>query len=221
MTNHDHSEAAHGVPSGPVSGEEHRAHWEERYSGDSPWSGKPNAPMVDELTGVPSTGRTALDLGCGAGADTVWLAEQGWQVTGADIAEAALRHAAQAVDAAGVTDHVELVRTDLDSWEPDRTWDLVVANFLHSQLVPDRDPLLKRALRWVAPGGSVLLLSHLHAPTWLDHHFAMPSLQEVVDFCSGPGWTVVSAREAETDLPSPDGQPGTRVDTLVRVVREA
>ena len=219
MTSHEHT---HAIPDGPVDPAEHRAHWEERYSGESPWSGKPNPPMVDEVTGLPGADRTALDLGCGAGADTVWLAEQGWQTTGADIAEAALQHAAQAVDAAGVTDRVELVRTDLDSWEPERTWDLVVANFLHSQLVPDRNPLLERALRWVAPGGSLLLLSHLRHPSWREapQHFAMPSLQDVVDFATRPGWIVVTAKETETDLPSPEGEPGIRVDTLVRVVRD-
>lgn len=219
MTTHSH---AHDESSQPVSADEHRAHWEERYSGDSPWSGKPNGPMVDELAGVDAAGRTALDLGCGAGADTVWLAQQGWRVTGVDIADAALQHARHAVDAAGVGAAVTLTRSDLDTWEPEQAWDLVVASFLHSQLVPDRNPLLERVLGWVAPGGSLLLLSHLRPPAWReDHHFGLPSLQEVVDFCTRPGWTVVSAHETETDLPSPEGEPGTRVDTLVRVTREA
>ena len=41
------------------------------------WSGRPNAVLVTEATGL-APGR-ALDLGCGEG-DAIWLAEQGWQV---------------------------------------------------------------------------------------------------------------------------------------------
>ena len=38
---------------------------------------------------------TALDVGCGEGADAVWLAERGWQVTALDISQVALDRAAE------------------------------------------------------------------------------------------------------------------------------
>ena len=53
--------------------------WEDRYAGEQVWSGQPNGALVAEVTGM-TPGR-ALDVGCGEGADAVWLAEQGWQVT--------------------------------------------------------------------------------------------------------------------------------------------
>ena len=44
--------------------------WEERYSGDEKiWSGKPNDQLVAEVSGL--TPGTALDVGCGEGADEV------------------------------------------------------------------------------------------------------------------------------------------------------
>ena len=44
-----------------------------------------------ELTGLPVG--TALDAGCGTGADAVWLARQGWAVTAIDISPTAVGQA--------------------------------------------------------------------------------------------------------------------------------
>jgi SAM-dependent methyltransferase len=58
--------------------------WESRYAERHRiWFGEPNAALADVASTI-RPGR-ALDLGCGEGGDTVWLAEQGWQVTGVDI----------------------------------------------------------------------------------------------------------------------------------------
>ena len=41
-----------------------------------------------ELSGLPVG--SALEAGCGTGADAVWLAQQGWDVTAVDISPTAL-----------------------------------------------------------------------------------------------------------------------------------
>ena len=46
--------------------------------------------LLSELT--PGT---ALDAGCGAGAEAIWLAAAGWQVTAADISSQSLARAAE------------------------------------------------------------------------------------------------------------------------------
>ena len=50
--------------------------WEERYRENTAvWSGKPNQQLVAEASGLPVG--TALDVGCGEGGDTLWLASRG------------------------------------------------------------------------------------------------------------------------------------------------
>ena len=68
------------------------ADWDERYraggAGGRVWSGRPNPTLVDEVADL-APGR-ALDLGCGEGADAIWLAARGWTVVAVDFAAAAL-----------------------------------------------------------------------------------------------------------------------------------
>jgi 2-polyprenyl-3-methyl-5-hydroxy-6-metoxy-1,4-benzoquinol methylase len=78
--------------------------WDERYAGDgdgvSLWSGRPNGTLVAEVAGlVPGT---VLDVGCGEGADAIWLAQQGWQVTAVDPSRVALDRADAAARDTGV-----------------------------------------------------------------------------------------------------------------------
>ena len=64
------------------------------------WSGQPNAQLVAETSRLAPG--TALDVGCGEGADAVWLAEHGWDVTAVDISAIALDRARAHASSAGV-----------------------------------------------------------------------------------------------------------------------
>jgi SAM-dependent methyltransferase len=138
-----------------------REGWEQRY-GQRPalWSGRPNPQLVAEADGL-TPGR-ALDVGCGEGADALWLAGRGWQVTAVDIADTALRRAAGHAAAAGeeVASRITWHRADLREQPPAAgAYDLVSAQFMH---LPGeaRRRLFARLADAVAPGGTLLIVGH-------------------------------------------------------------
>jgi len=199
--------------------------WEDFYgAGRKPWTGRPNPVLVAELTDRPApTGRgTALDLGCGAGADAIWLAQQGWTVTGVDISAAALAHAASAAEAAGFADRVEWVQHDLDGGLPDGGWDLVAAAYLHSPVELQREEALRRAAAAVTPGGTLLVIGHQGPPSWQPDppaHVTFPTTDDVLASLDLDGWIVERAEAVKWEVTSPDGIPGTRTDNIVRLRR--
>ncbi|MDG4797752.1 FAD-dependent oxidoreductase [Micromonospora sp. WMMD1082] len=137
------------------------AAWEERYrSRPAVWSGRPNPQLVAEAAGL-RPGR-ALDVGCGEGADAVWLAAQGWRVTAVDISTVALaRAAAHARDAGDeVAARIEWTHADLRQQPPaEAAYDLVSAQFMHLPPQPRRE-LFARLADAVAPGGRLLIVGH-------------------------------------------------------------
>jgi SAM-dependent methyltransferase len=133
--------------------------FEEMYRAtDALWSGRPNVQLVREATDLPAG--TALDVGCGEGADAIWLAARGWRVTAIDFAETALQRGAAAAAAAGVADRIDWLRADVTGWVPDPgTFDLVSAQYMH--LPPGERRVLFAALAAaVRPGGTLLVVGH-------------------------------------------------------------
>lgn len=66
--------------------------WNKRYDeNDLPWdSGRPDTRLMALLAHWPRCRGRALDIGCGTGTNAVWLAEQGFDVTGLDISTSAI-----------------------------------------------------------------------------------------------------------------------------------
>ena len=62
--------------------------WEAAYSGDVP-----DTPVDRDVVRIArelSPG-SALDMGCGSGQNSIWLARQGWRVHGVDMTEGQLQ----------------------------------------------------------------------------------------------------------------------------------
>jgi 2-polyprenyl-3-methyl-5-hydroxy-6-metoxy-1,4-benzoquinol methylase len=133
--------------------------WEERYSGEEKiWSGNPNAQLVAEVSAL--TPGTALDVGCGEGGDVIWLAQQGWKVTGADFSANGLARAARHAAEAGVADRIGWWQVDARRFSAEgRSYDLVTTHFLHP---PDGGmvDVTGRLCEAVAPGGHLLVVGH-------------------------------------------------------------
>jgi SAM-dependent methyltransferase len=205
-----------------VKGESDAAFWDARYQESHRiWSGKPNAALVRETAGL-APGR-ALDLGCGEGADAIWLARQGWEVTATDISQVALDRAAGQATAAGVADRIDWQRHDLGASFPAGSFDLVSAQFLHSRgdSMP-RERILRAAAAAVAPGGVLLIVGHSGTPHWEhDHHpeVRLPDPDEVLAALALPAdqWETLVCEDYEATRPAPDGTTITRTDNTLKL----
>ena len=212
MSDHQHEHAGHG-PGG--AGHDH-ASWEERYRGSGAlWSGRVNPSLVAQAADL-APGR-ALDVGCGEGADVLWLATQGWQVTGLDWSQVALQRAAEHAAARGLTGGVEWVQGDVDSWRPPvAAYDLVSAHFLHPTAT-QRAPLLARLAAAVAPDGTLLWVGHPYdqerADVWGADRFATAG--EVAAALDPAVWNVLVAQNRPR--PSTDDHHGG--DEVLRAER--
>jgi SAM-dependent methyltransferase len=131
--------------------------WDALYGGtERVWSGAPNGALTAEVSGL-EPGR-ALDVGCGEGADAVWLAGRGWEVTALDVSRVALDRAAAAARAAGV-DVRWLLGGLVGLPLPAGAFDLVSAQYPALRRTPGQDA--ERALlAAVAPGGTLLVVHH-------------------------------------------------------------
>lgn len=76
----------------------------QRYeSGDTPWDiGKPDVNLMQTVTALPLTACRALDIGCGTGDNSIWLAQHNFEVTGVDASEIAIGKAKEKALQAGV-----------------------------------------------------------------------------------------------------------------------
>lgn len=147
----------HRGEAGEVSESAVQREWDERYAGATElFSGRPNTVLVAEIGGL-TPGR-ALDVGCGEGADAVWLAGRGWTVTGLDVSRVALDRAALRAQQAGLS--VEWIHAGLlEAALPPAAFDLVCAHYpaLSSSATRDAEHALAAA---VAPGGTLLVVHH-------------------------------------------------------------
>lgn len=188
--------------------DEHGQHeadaWDERYGDDLMWSGHPNEQLVVEASDL--TPSTALDVGCGEGADAIWLAQRGWRVTGIDVSAKALSRAARAAEMAGVDVAWRPVGlADFDGW----TYDLVIA--FYPALLRGDGSIIETLLATVAPGGLLLVVHHAHVDRdrALEHGFdpddyvGHPDLVEALT--DRPGWTVEVAEKRGRTAPEGPG----------------
>jgi SAM-dependent methyltransferase len=201
------------------------AFWDARYSSaHSLWSGNPNRQLVTEAAGLAPG--TALDAGAGEGADAIWLAERGWQVTAVDVSGVALGRAAGHAAKAGdeVAARIRWQREDLREWiPPERAYDLVTSQYLH---LPGtlRSTLFAWLAAAVRDGGTLLIVGHhpMDLETTLqrpNHPELMFTGDDLVSEIGGDGWEIVTNVAAERETTDPDGRPVTAHDTVFRARR--
>jgi SAM-dependent methyltransferase len=203
-----------------------QAFWDDRYAGRTHvWSGRPNPYLLTEAADL-APGR-AIDVGCGEGADAVWLAQRGWEVTGADVSPVGLKRAARNAETVGadVAARITWRQVDLfaDEWTPLGSYDLVTSQYLH--LPPGvRSQSMERLGDAVVPGGDLLVAAH--HPSDLQIPGLRPNMPEL--FCTAEelaalldpeAWDIITADAPQRSVKGPEGTPVTIRDTVLHARR--
>lgn len=194
--------------------------WDERYSGDElVWTSTPNQFLLAEVVGLPA-GR-AVDLACGEGRNSIWLSEQGWEVTGVDFSSVGLAKAKRFADLWGV--EVTWVESAVENWTPPPGgFDLVAMLYLQLPQ-PARSEAVVAAASAVAPGGTLLVVAH-DVDNLARGYGGPPNpdvlyrVSDVTEAAVDAGLTVERAEQAVRVVDTDDG-PRDAVDTVVRAKR--
>jgi SAM-dependent methyltransferase len=200
-----------------------QAFWDERYAAsDRVWSGQPNPRLVEHAADLPVG--VAVDVGCGEGADVVWLAERGWRVTGVDVSVVALERAERHAAEAGMADRTSWLQADLVAGDalPGGA-DLVSAQFLH---VPEAAfaAVYGAIAAAVRPEGALLVVGH--HPADRDTGLRNPRLShllfppERVTELLTDGWTIEVAGAPTREVAGEEGEPIVVTDTVVLATRD-
>lgn len=177
----------------------------------------PNAHLMAEVANL--TPRRALDAGCGHGADALWLAAHGWQVTAVDFSVAALAYGRAMAEAAGaeVAERIEWIEGDLTTFSPEpERYDLVICLYVH--VAGPVEEMLGRMARGVAPGGTLFLVGHrpvdpsTGAATAAANQVQV-SVEDAIAALDSAAWDLVVAEER------PRAAAGTGVDAVIRARR--
>lgn len=205
-----------------------QSYWDDRYAAAGMvWSGAVNPVLISETSALPAG--SALDIGCGEGADAIWLAARGWQVTAVDFSGVALERAAARSRQAGadpgasarVADRIRWEQHDFTEWTPPtKTFDLVSSQFMH--LPASQRSILFRALAAaVKPGGTLLIVghdishAHGHAPP-ADLFFTAADVAADLD---PTRWRVDVAEPRARAVRGADGAVSTTVDAVLSARR--
>jgi 2-polyprenyl-3-methyl-5-hydroxy-6-metoxy-1,4-benzoquinol methylase len=116
------------------------------------FSAAPNAFLARTVGGL-KPGR-ALDVAMGQGRNSVFLAKQGWEVTGYDIADTGLEAARGAAESSGV--RINAVHASHDGFEfGQEQWDLIVMTYTLADM--ENAAFLRRVKDSLKSGGIVVV----------------------------------------------------------------
>jgi tellurite methyltransferase len=145
--------------------EQDRDKWNSRYESEEFFLGPHSSRfLAGHIAGVEAMlpGRKALDIACGEGRNSIFLAGRGYEVTGIDIADRGLAKAAHRAQKEGF--EIVFIRQDLEITPLSGQWDLIINfNFLLRDLIPQEIEVL-------SPGGVIMFETLLDTPRLPEGH---------------------------------------------------
>ena len=171
--------------------DEDRTRWDERYGAEELLLGSgPSRLLADWLDRllVLCPGRRALDIACGEGRNSIFLARHGFAVTGLDISPVGIAKAAAWAAREGLTGDFRV--TELEGFRITERFDLILNfNFLLRELIPGMVAALN-------PGGVILfdtILAASSAPIPHRQEYLLQPGELAALFGSYPGAILSSA----------------------------
>ena len=160
--------------------------------GFTPWDGHQLATTLRDLVEGPSAmpAGVALDIGCGTGDTSIYLAQQGWKVTGIDFVQKAVDKARAKAQSAGVDvdfRHGDATRLTEEGVEAGFT--LIVDNgCIHGMSDDDRASYVREVTAVAAPHARLLLVEFTPGGS-----FAVPGIgQDEIERRFASDWTLLS-----------------------------
>jgi 2-polyprenyl-3-methyl-5-hydroxy-6-metoxy-1,4-benzoquinol methylase len=118
------------------------------------WHADDPSPFLVEAIKKRNKPGKALDLGCGAGVFSVYMAKHGYDVTGIDFIPQALQMAKKLADENQV--RITLKEQDVLTWNPDEKFDIILdSGCLHT--ISDTHTFRKKIVNWLSPDGDFIL----------------------------------------------------------------
>jgi SAM-dependent methyltransferase len=185
--------------------------------GFTPWDGHPIAASLRTL--VEGTGDSpalaaaaALDVGCGTGDTSIYLAQHGWQVTGVDFVPRAVNKARAKAAAAGVS--VDFRRGDATRLTEEGVGSgfglIVDQGCLHGMSDDDRDRYVREVTAAAAPDARLLLVEFTP-----DGSHVVPGVDQAeIERRFAGDWTLLSTGDEQN--PANRGSGGLRHYVLAR-----
>ncbi|MCR1785934.1 class I SAM-dependent methyltransferase [Nocardioides carbamazepini] len=227
-----------------------KSYWDDIWSSERAGSmstSDPNPHLIRQVEALRPG--SAIDAGCGAGAEAIWLTGAGWAVTAADVAAGALAFGEQRAADAGLSDRIQWVQADLSSWEPNQQYDLVTTHYAHPAI--GQLEFYRRIATWVAPKGTLLIVGHLHRHDDAEDHDhgqrqgqghshghghghgsdedsehegrppteASTTAAAITELLDGDIWEIETAEEPQRTMTGPGGRVTTIHDVVVRATR--
>jgi cyclopropane fatty-acyl-phospholipid synthase-like methyltransferase len=164
--------------------------WDARYAGEGYLFGtEPNAFLVSQAH-LLRPGQRALSVADGVGRNSVWLAEQGLDVTAVELSPIAVEKARKLAAERGVSPRFHVADVFSFDWG-EAAFELVAAIFIQFAAPAERAGLFARMKAALAPGG--LLILQGYTPKQVEYRTGGPP-------CAENMYTEALLREAFADL---------------------